>query len=96
MADDPIGLGPRIRAAREKLGLSQQELAARARISVPVLNRLENGQRANPGLETLRALARALRVTMDYLGEMDGGPESPGDRLLAVQSGVDALPALRG
>ena len=93
MAEDPVGLGPRIRRAREVLGLSQHELAARARISVPVLNRLETGQRANPGLEILRTLAYALGVTLDYLGEMESfrqGEETPSEQCLTGRQGCRA------
>jgi transcriptional regulator with XRE-family HTH domain len=96
MAEDPVGLGPRIRRAREVLGLSQQELAARARLSVPVLNRLETGQRANPGLEILRTLAYALGVTLDYLGEMEtfrqgeAREETPSERCLTGRQGCRA------
>jgi transcriptional regulator with XRE-family HTH domain len=74
MEPEPIGLGPRIRKAREAMGLSQAELARRAGTSIPQLNRLENGTRADPGLQLLKRLARALGVSLDYLGEMK--PES--------------------
>src|SRR5262245_56166533 len=82
MADQPVGLGQRIIQARERLGLTQRELADRAHIAVPVLNRLETGQRHDPGLNLLRRVARALRVSLDYLGERDWEID-PSERILA-------------
>lgn len=67
----PAGLGPRVIYAREVLGLSQAELADLAGIGRPALNRIESGERNNPGRDILRRLARALRVSTDFLCEMD-------------------------
>lgn len=45
---------------REKLGLTQDELAARIGVSQPFIARLENDEAANLSLETLVKIAEAL------------------------------------
>jgi len=54
-------IGMRIKALREKRGLSQETLATRAGISRGYLARLETG-RHEPTLTTLGKIARALKV----------------------------------
>ncbi len=51
-----------VRRLRELHALSQRELAARAKLSVTTVNRIEIGQR-KPMPKTLRKLAEALDVT---------------------------------
>lgn len=70
-AEEPHGLGARLRQARERRGLSQRDLARRARVTYSAIALLESGERTGIGLEQLRRLARVLRVTTDYLLEMD-------------------------
>lgn len=50
-----------LRSLRETRRLTQQELAARAKISVSYVSMLERGQRSPP-LDTLEHVARALHV----------------------------------
>ena len=73
MADErePVGLGPRLTRARERAGLTQEELAARAYLSRGYLNRLETGRQADPSFEIIRRIARICRASLDYLGEME-------------------------
>lgn len=59
-------MGKRIREYRERRGWSQEELAARAKISRPYLGRLETG-RQDPRVSVLLRIADALRVTVDDL-----------------------------
>jgi transcriptional regulator with XRE-family HTH domain len=56
----------RLRAAREKRGLSQGELAARAGLQASAISHFETGSR-KPSFDNLRRLADALNVTTDYL-----------------------------
>lgn len=51
--------GRRVRARREELGLTQEELAHRASINRTYIGSLETGQR-NPSLDTIARLAAAL------------------------------------
>jgi DNA-binding XRE family transcriptional regulator len=57
------GVSP-VRAWREARGLTQQQLAEAAGISIPYLSQIEVGKRKG-GAEVLAALARALRVSLD-------------------------------
>jgi transcriptional regulator with XRE-family HTH domain len=52
-------VGPNVKAARIRKSLSQEELAAKASLSVSYISMLERGQRVPP-LDTLEVLARAL------------------------------------
>jgi transcriptional regulator with XRE-family HTH domain len=56
----------RLRAAREKRGLTQGELAKRAGLQMSAISHFETGTR-KPSFENLRRLADALDVTTDFL-----------------------------
>lgn len=67
-------VGPRVRALREKAGLSQEQLMAQLQLmgldaERGVIKRIEGGQRAVSDLE-IRLLARYFKVTYEYL--LDG------------------------
>lgn len=66
-ANSQMSLSTNLRERREKLGLTQQQVADSAGIMRPVYARLEGGGRANPRADTLRRLAAALRTTVDRL-----------------------------
>ena len=55
-----------VRRLRERRALSQRELAARAKLSVTTVNRIETRQR-KPIPRTVRRLAEALGVTPEEL-----------------------------
>lgn len=50
----------RLQSLREAAGLSQQELAVRADLSMSLVAKMEQGKKADPRLSTLLALAHAL------------------------------------
>lgn len=56
----------RLRAAREKRGLNQGDLASRAGLQASAISHFETGTR-KPSFDNLRRLADALDVTTDYL-----------------------------
>ncbi|GLZ41229.1 helix-turn-helix transcriptional regulator [Actinokineospora sp. NBRC 105648] len=60
--------GDRVRAARERVGLSQRALADRAELSQATLNRVELGAR-KPKMPELVALARALGCSLSEISE---------------------------
>lgn len=64
---DLAAVGSRVRAARERAGLSQRDLELRAAISQPTLHRVETGKRTSVTLTDLDRLARALGVGLDEL-----------------------------
>jgi transcriptional regulator with XRE-family HTH domain len=59
--------GERIRDLRERSGMTQEELARRARISRQHMNQIENGRQL-PGLRPAGRIARALGTTLKNLG----------------------------
>lgn len=82
--------GLRVVKLREARGLSQEELAHRAGVSVRTISRLENG-RHDGRRGTVRAIAEALSVEeRDILGDvlLDGAPHQQLDR---IEQKVDAL-----
>ncbi len=52
----------RLKGLRDKAGLSQQDLATKADLSVSLVAKLEQGKKADPRASTLLALADALGV----------------------------------
>jgi transcriptional regulator with XRE-family HTH domain len=77
MAKDPspvlVQFGARVRAARNRLGISQEELADRARIDRTYLSGIERGRR-NVALVNLVRLATALDTDPGAL--VEGLPRS--------------------
>ncbi len=63
------GLGQVLRRMREQKGMTQEELAKRAKLTKPYISQIENGVRQNPSLPALRRLAKALGVPMAQLLE---------------------------
>jgi tetratricopeptide (TPR) repeat protein len=82
--DDPHAVGRRLRAAREKAGLSQRQLAFPG-CSPAYISRIESGDRI-PSLQLLRELGRRLGVTEDWLatGSEDGRGD-PGGAFLEAE-----------
>lgn len=56
----------RIRAARERRGWSQAQLAERTGIARSTLGRIEKGDTPNPGTETVQQIARALGLPVNH------------------------------
>jgi transcriptional regulator with XRE-family HTH domain len=68
----------RLRAARDYRGLSQGQLAERAKLQPSAISHFETGAR-KPSFDNLRKLADALNVTTDYLlGRVDDPAGSAG------------------
>lgn len=61
-------MGARVRAIRQKMNLSTNELALRAGLSTGLISQIERGQ-ANPSLRTLERLRFALSVSLMVLLE---------------------------
>ena len=72
---DSAGIGPRVRAARERLGWNREALAFHAGISWSAISQVESGRRTNLRPSTLAALASSLGLSIDYL--VDGGRPRP-------------------
>ena len=63
---DLCAIGARIKAAREKAGMTQEDLAAALEMSPTHISVIERGVKA-PKLETLVNIANTLNVSSDML-----------------------------
>ncbi len=86
------GIGLRIREARSKRGWSQNELASRAGVKQPTLQRIEAGLRLDPSIRTIAALAVALGSTIDALVDLPAPTLNGGNG--ASQIAFDAIEEL--
>lgn len=70
-------IGDRVKELRMAKGMTQLELSRATNLSLSIITQMEQGLTSDPKLSTLRALAKALEVTIDELvGEEDEpGPE---------------------
>lgn len=68
-------LGSRIKALRQKMGLSQLELASKLNCTQAALSQYESGNR-EPGLSDLKAIAERLNTTTDYLLGLTDVPQN--------------------
>ena len=64
--DDLTALGQKMREARKKKDLTQQELADLSHVSVKQIASIEKGQ-INPSYLILKALAKVLPLSLDTL-----------------------------
>jgi len=60
-------LGKMLKAYREKKGMTQMQLAKRAKVTQAYVAMLETGVKNNPSLATLRRIAKALGVSVEQL-----------------------------
>lgn len=97
----PGAAGVLIREARQRAGLSQQELARRARVSQPVISAYEGGGR-EPGLTMLTKLVEAsghhLKIELAAEPHLRRGlPDTPmGRRLRRHRRAINEAAANRG
>ncbi len=96
-----VCIGQRIQLARERAGLTQEQLAERIDRSAQFISTVERGV-SGPSLETVILLSAALGVSCDYLllGSEDRPEPSriasklaalPADRLAAMDRLIDVL-----
>jgi len=69
-------LGQRIKFFREQIGLTQLQLAEKARISSKAVGRYENGNRV-PSVEIAQRIAEALGISVNELLYPDAIKENP-------------------
>lgn len=65
------GIGEKIRARRRVRGLSLQEVARRAEVSIGLLSQIERGL-TSPSLRSLGAVCEALEMPMAWLFDAEG------------------------
>jgi transcriptional regulator with XRE-family HTH domain len=56
-----------LKTLREQKGLSQRDLAAKAKVTQPYIALLERAEKQNPSLAVLKRLAKALGVPVTEL-----------------------------
>ena len=60
-------LAKRIRALRNKKGLSQEKLARLADVSFITIVKIESGESKKPTIQTMAGIAKALNISLDEL-----------------------------
>jgi len=65
-----IKFGKKVREERTRLGLSQEELANRARIHRTYVGMIERAEK-NITLENIEKIAKALEISLDNLMKLD-------------------------
>lgn len=84
-SDPMLELGLTIKAARENLNLSQDELAAKVGVTRASVSAWENGEYA-PGRKRHRKLAEALQITvLELLSGKLPTPQKASGTLIAIQ-----------
>lgn len=89
MTKEATARGARLRAARERKGWTQAELAKAADVSQSAVSMIESGDRTKQRAETIHRLEAALGLAHGYLS----GPEEPDpslDEYLASPYAKDA------
>src|SRR3954449_6025126 len=73
----PSGIGDRLRAERQRKGMTVREIARRVKVSPSLISQIERGK-VNPSVSTLWGLVTVLGVTMsDLFSEVDGSANQP-------------------
>lgn len=67
MSTQENSLAKNLKKLREKVGLSQDRLAKLADVANNTIIKIEQGENINPTLETLKKVAKALKVSVDDL-----------------------------
>lgn len=87
---DEHGLGKQLQEARQKAGLTQQQLCHQANLSFSTLTKIERGAIKAPSIFTIQAIAGALGVGLDELVGVPA-PGAPGRKLLKTKSGASFI-----
>ncbi|HVX48445.1 MAG TPA: HAD-IA family hydrolase [Candidatus Saccharimonadales bacterium] len=85
---DERGLGKRLQAARQKAGLTQQQLCQKANLSFSTLTKIERGAIKSPSIFTIQAIAGAIGTSLD---ELVGVPVRPARQLSRTKSGASFI-----
>jgi len=89
---EPSHIGSRLRAQRERQGLTLRELARRIGVSASLISQIER-DKVNPSVSTLYALVRELGMTM---GDLFAGDDALPGRAVPATSGPLVRPGDRG
>ncbi|MFI7467449.1 multiprotein-bridging factor 1 family protein [Nonomuraea sp. NPDC049646] len=85
-----------VRLARQRAGLTQEQLGAEAGYSAATISRLETGRQPLHDIATLRRLAQALAIPCQWLGlAEEPSPGHPPTRTVRAFTPAAANPAIR-
>ncbi|MEQ9721268.1 S24 family peptidase [Yersinia alsatica] len=80
--------GERLLARREELGLTQEDLAAKAGITRMAISKIELGMTQKPRADNLFALAKALQLNPNWLVSGKGEKESSHQASFKINNGL--------
>jgi len=67
MPSNLLPLAKNIKKHRKRLGISQDRLSKLADVTLHTLTKIESGATADPRIETVKKIAKALKVSLDDL-----------------------------
>jgi len=73
VVEQEIALGKRLQMARQKAGLTQQQLCAKADLSYSTLAKVERGAIKAPSIFTIESIADVIGITLDELMGRNSG-----------------------
>lgn len=85
--DKKMDIGKRVRYARKKIGLTQQQLSEKVELNQATIHRIESGQQK--GTKSLLKLSRALNVSVGWLlneNEKNNGETQLNEGIEEIQS----------
>src|SRR4051812_35007349 len=91
MAMDEKGLGKHLQEARQKAGLTQQQLCHKANLSFSTLAKIERGAIKSPSIFTIQSIAQALGLGLDELLGATVSPALTGRHLARTKSGASFI-----
>ena len=84
VVEQEIALGKRLQMARQKAGLTQQQLCAKADLSYSTLAKVERGAIKAPSIFTIESIADVIGVTLDDLmGRQSGVAGGTSDKKIS-------------
>jgi len=67
MAKELPTIAKNIKKYRDKLGISQDKLSKLAGVTLHTIAKIEPGSTSDPRIETVKKIAKALKITLDDL-----------------------------
>jgi len=67
MAKELPTIAKNIKKYRDKLGISQDKLSKLAGVTLHTIAKIETGSTSDPRIETVKKIAKALKITLDDL-----------------------------
>jgi transcriptional regulator with XRE-family HTH domain len=90
---EPSLFGRRLRLARERRHLTQEELSVKAGVPAVMISHFETGVRQSASADTLVKLADALNVTVDFLLGRSESMELAGKEAAAILRSLKDAPS---